>query len=73
MKISNLYMEIVQSLRGNFKHSHFQDFSKGKVVRQIPEMRLEFVIQYTKRCVLTLYILKVIVYDNKKIMVSNCN
>lgn len=73
MKISNLYMEIVQSLRGNFKHSHFQDFPKEKIVRQIPEMCLEFVIQYANRCALILYILKVIVYDNKRIMVSNCN
>lgn len=66
-------METILDLRENFKHFHLQGFSKEKTVRQIPEMCLEFVTQYANRCTLTFYILKVIVQDHKRIMVSNCS
>lgn len=51
-------METVLDLKGNFKPFTFKIFLRK---RQIPQMCLEFIVQYANRCALILYILKVIV------------
>lgn len=48
-------METILVLKGNFKTFTFKIFLRK---RQIPEMYLEYVVQYANRCALILYILK---------------